>query len=105
MRALFVVNMAFQREVVELAQRFEMDYDFVPLLMVQRYKPELMEDILRNQYDVIVTSALLPDNQMEPFTEWPDGLRSTRKGKSVRLSSPFPWQKQLEILGTLLRPQ
>ena len=70
LRVLFVVNLAFQREVVELAQRFEMNYDFVPLLLVQRYKPAMMTDIARNRYDVIVTSALSPDDQMAPFTGW-----------------------------------
>ena len=70
LRALFVVNLAFQREVIELAQRFELDYDFVPLALVQRYQPEMMADIARNRYDVIVTSALRPDDQMASFTGW-----------------------------------
>ena len=73
LRALFVVNLAFQREVVELAQRFDLDYDFVPLILLQRYKPEVMEDIARNRYDVIVTSALNINDQMIPFSEWLTG--------------------------------
>jgi len=73
LRALFVVNLSFQREVVELAQRFDLDYDFVPLILLQRYKPEVMEDIARNRYDVIVTSALNPDDQMVSFTDWLTG--------------------------------
>ena len=70
LRALFVVNMAFQREVIELAQRFDMTYDIVPLFMVQRYKPDLLSDLARKEYDVIVTSALWPDAQMQPFLDW-----------------------------------
>jgi hypothetical protein len=70
LRVLFVVNLAFQREVIELAQRFDMGYDFVPLLMVQRYKPEVLSDLARKEYDVIVTAALDPDAQMAPFIEW-----------------------------------
>ncbi|MDP7396694.1 MAG: beta-galactosidase trimerization domain-containing protein [Lentisphaeria bacterium] len=70
LRVLFVVNLAFQREVVELAQRFDMVYDFVPLLMVQRYKPDVLTDLARKEYDVIVTSALDADARMAPFIEW-----------------------------------
>ncbi|MAE67379.1 MAG: hypothetical protein CMJ18_24225 [Phycisphaeraceae bacterium] len=97
LRALFVVNLAFHREVIELGQRLDMRYDFVPLLLVQRYKTELLEDLARKRYDVVVTSRLEPNAQMQPFTDWLTGqvargtgwIAINSSGTAGDLSLPF----------------
>lgn len=69
-RALILVTLSSEREVVELAQRLDLDYDLVPLAMVVRYNPAVLEDISRNKYDVIVTSQLSSWPQSQPITDW-----------------------------------
>ena len=69
-RALILVTLSSEREVVELAQRFDLDYDLVPLAMVIRYNPAVLEDIARNKYDVIITSQLGNWPQSRPITDW-----------------------------------
>ena len=69
-RALVMVGLSMQREVVELAQRLDLDYDLVPLAVVVRYRPEVLEDIARNRYEVVVTAQLADEPQLKPITDW-----------------------------------
>lgn len=95
-RALILVTLSSEREVVELAQRFDLDYDLVPLAMVVRYNPQVLEDIARNRYEVIITSQASDWPQAKPITDWI--VRQVKQGTGWVAINTFSSFGEIEMM-------
>ena len=104
-KVLFLTAEDYQRELTELAQRMDIEYDFIPLkgmyegihgpVNKQRFK--FIEEKLCNEYDVIFSSNLF-------FEEFPEGIQKAivkKVAEGTGFVSIVP-SKETKILSEIL---